>query len=47
MLMHEKTCVIPKLDLLLYGKRLISDEGNKHIVFISVQEYLIKTKRFK
>ena len=36
----------PKLDTPLYGKKELSNESNKHI-FISVQEYLIKTKSFK
>ena len=36
----------PTLDTLLYGKRALSDESKKHI-FISIQEYLIKTKLFK
>ena len=34
----------PTLNTLLYGNRGLSDENNKH-TFISVQEYLMKTKR--
>ena len=36
----------PSLNLLLFGNQELADEQNK-AVFIAVQEYIVKTKRFK